>query len=101
MRLSLAWLAAGAFYAVVGVVLLVPFAMGECLPRGDPNIYLCDAEKRREFWLYAGVFFLNPIIAALIARRRSSRVGVGYLVLSGWLPFAATLAFALIASLLI
>jgi hypothetical protein len=74
--------------------------MGECLPRSDPQIYLCDAQKHREILIYATVFLANLVAAGLIARRRNARVGVIYLLAASLLPFLVTLLYVLLANAL-
>ena len=82
-------------YVIISFVLLAPIAMSECIPRSNPLIHLCDAEKQREFTIYIAVFLANPAVAAFIAWRRGARASLIYLMASALLPFVATTAYGL------
>jgi hypothetical protein len=84
--------AATVVYLAVSLFLFAAIAMSECLPRSDPVIHLCDAEKRREVLLYLVLFLVNPIITVLLIRRKTAASGLIYLTASSVLPFIAAMA---------
>jgi hypothetical protein len=88
----------GAAIAYLLIVFLgfLPIAISECLPRSDPLIRLCDAEKQREVSLYLALLVVMPMVAGLVGWRHGSRTGLGVLIFSSPLPMIATICFGML-----
>lgn len=90
--------AATTVYLGATLFLFAFLAMEECLPRSDPEIYLCDMHKQREGLIYLVLFLANSIIAVVLGRKKKVEVGLAYLVGSSLVPFAAALAYGFVVA---
>lgn len=95
LKLAVAALLVVLFYIGAGLLLSIPVVMGECLPRDDPMIALCDADKKREFATYLAVFLGNFVVAAWFGWRRSTRHALLYLAAASALPLLFVIAINL------
>jgi hypothetical protein len=81
------WTGVAILYTGIGLILAIPFLMGECLPRDLPGTAACDAAKRRDLAIYVLAFLTAPAGAAAISRRKSARLGMAFLLAASILPF--------------
>jgi len=100
LKLILAAASTILFYVVICVILSIPIVMGECLPRSDPRIAMCDVEKRRDFFVYLGVFLANFGVVICLWRKQSADRALLYLAASSILPLAVVIAMNLAESAL-
>ncbi len=81
------WTGAAILYVAIAFILAIPILMGECLPRDLPQTAVCDAAKRRDALMYSAAFVAAPAMAAAIARYKSVRLGMAFLLAASVLPF--------------